>query len=113
MVKRRYIPERGDVFWIDLSPQRGHEQQGRRPVVVLTKGSYNSVTGLALVCPLSSQKKGYLGEVEIELEKVMGVALVDQIRSVDWQERPVRFEERVSEHTMVLIRHRIIEFLFK
>ncbi len=113
MVKRQYVPERGDVVWIDLSPQRGHEQKGRRPVVVLTKQSYNAATGLALVCPVSSQKKGYLGEVDVVVGDVHGVVLVDQIRSVDWRERPIQAAGQVSENTMILIRHRIVEFLFK
>ncbi len=113
MVKKLYTPERGDVVWIDLSPQRGHEQKGRRPVVVLTKQSYNAATGLALVCPVSSQKKGYLGEVEIMIDAVSGVVLVDQIRSVDWRERPIKSAGKVSENTMILVRHRIVEFLFK
>ena len=36
MVKlKKYIPERGDIAWINLNPQSGHEQAGRRPALVL------------------------------------------------------------------------------
>ena len=50
-----YIPARGDVVWIDMNPQAGHEQAGRRPAVVLSPSAYNSKVGLALFCPVTNQ----------------------------------------------------------
>ncbi len=55
----RYVPRRGDVVWISLNPQSGHEQAGRRPAVVLSPVAYNGRVGLALFCPITSQEKGY------------------------------------------------------
>ncbi len=83
-----FIPERGDLVWIDFSPQAGHEQSGRRPAVVLSPGIYNGKVGLAVFCPLTRQAKGYRFEVPIPAGlPVSGVVLSDQIRSLDWRAR--------------------------
>ena len=60
----RYVPERGDIVWINLNPQAGHEQAGHRPVLVLSPKAYNAKVGLMLCYPITSQAKGYLFEVE-------------------------------------------------
>jgi mRNA interferase MazF len=60
-----YVPERGDVVWINLNPQSGREQAGRRPALVLSKSKYNGKVGLLLVCPLTNKKKGYPFEVAV------------------------------------------------
>ena len=83
-----YIPERGDVVWITLNPQAGHEQAGRRPAVILSPHAYNAKVGLALLCPITSQVKGYPFEVAIsEGLPVAGVILSDHIKSLDWRAR--------------------------
>ena len=63
MVKKGYVPQRGDVVWITLNPQAGHEQAGRRPAVVLSPGAYNEKVELAILCPVTNQIKGYPFEV--------------------------------------------------
>jgi mRNA interferase MazF len=81
-------PQRGDVVWITLHPQAGHEQAGRRPAVVLSPLAYNEKVGLAIFCPVTSQVKGYPFEVQIpEGLAVTGVVLADQIKSLDWRAR--------------------------
>jgi mRNA interferase MazF len=51
---KAWVPDRGDVVWIDMHPQAGHEQRGRRPAVVLSPAVYNAKVGLALLCPITS-----------------------------------------------------------
>ncbi|MGV8039062.1 MAG: endoribonuclease MazF [Thermoanaerobaculaceae bacterium] len=88
----RYLPERGDVVWLTFNPQAGHEQAGRRPAVVLSPRAYNAKVGLCLVCPITSQVKVYPFEVALPVElPVAGVALADQLKSLDWQARQVSF----------------------
>ena len=83
-----YVPKCGDVVWITLNPQAGHEQAGRRPAVVLSPKSYNSKTGLAILCPITSQVKGYPFEVILpEGLTVTGAILSDQVKSLDWRAR--------------------------
>ena len=91
MVKRSaYVPDRGDIVWIDLNPRSGHEQAGRRPALVLSPVSYNRKTELAVMCPITSQVKGYPFEVSLPGEsEVKGAVLSDQVRCLDWQSRGV------------------------
>ena len=83
-----YVPQRGDVVWITLNPQAGHEQAGRRPALVVSPGNYNAKAGLALLCPITSQVKRYPFEVALpEGLPVSGVVLSDQVKSLDWRVR--------------------------
>jgi len=82
------VPDRGDLVWISLNPQAGHEQAGRRPAVVLSPAVYNAKVGLVLVCPVTNQVKGYPYEVGIPAGlPVSGVVLADQVKSLDWRAR--------------------------
>ncbi|MFT5239440.1 MAG: mRNA interferase MazF [Candidatus Promineifilaceae bacterium] len=83
-----YCPKRGDVVWISFNPQAGHEQAGHRPALVLSPQSYNRKVGLAILCPLTTQVKGYPFEVRVpDGLKASGAILSDQIKSVDWRAR--------------------------
>lgn len=83
-----YVPRRGDVIWVSLNPQAGHEQAGRRPAVVLSPQTYNDKVGLALLCPVTNQVKGYPFEVLIPSgQSVTGAILSDQVKSLDWRTR--------------------------
>ncbi len=91
-----FIPQRGDLIWIDMQPQAGHEQSGRRPAIVLSPESYNGKVGLALLCPITNQIKGYPFEVLIPSGlKVGGVVLSDQVKSLDWKVRRAELCDRV------------------
>jgi mRNA interferase MazF len=90
--KRLYVPRRGDVIRLDFDPQKGHEQAGRRPALVLSPTDYNRTVGLAVVCPITNEKKGYPWEAEIpDNDFVSGVVLSDQMKSLDWRERRAEF----------------------
>jgi mRNA interferase MazF len=91
MAGRRYVPERGDLVWIQLNPRMGREQSGHRPALVLSPKSYNRRTGLCVVCPLTRQAKGYAFEVAVTSAGVEGVVLADHVCCVDWKARNVQF----------------------
>ncbi len=84
MVARSWVPDAGDVIWIDLNPTVGHEQAGKHPALVLSPSSYNERTGLVVACPMTSEKKDYPFEVEMPDG---GIILADQIRCLDWRFR--------------------------
>ncbi len=88
---KQYIPESGDIIWLDLSPTRGREQAKVRPVLVLSPKRYNQKIGLAIICPITSVRKRYPFEVVVATGKVSGVVLSDHVRSVDWKDREIRF----------------------
>jgi len=94
---KKYIPDRGDIIWLDFNPQLGHEQRGRRPALTLSFKDYNEKVGLGLFCPITSKKKGYPFEVEIIGDKINGSILSDQIKSLDWTERNIEYIESISK----------------
>ena len=104
----RYVPDRGDVVWLQFSPQVGHEQAGQRPALVVSPRTYNRKAGLALFCPIASSVKDYPFEVLLpEGLPATGCILSDQVRSLDWRERKARRWCRVPPETMDAVRGRI------
>ncbi len=98
MKKGFYQPDRGDFVWLDFTPQAGTEQAGRRPALVLSPKDFNIATGLAFVCPLTSQVKG--GSFEVSVPKgtgLGGVVLSEHLRSVDWVERKAGFHSKAPQ----------------
>ena len=104
-----YIPDTGDVIWIDFDPQTGNEIQKRRPALVISPQIYNSsAMNLAFICPITSTKRNNPFEVEIpEGLEIEGVILADQAKSMDWQERRATFICRVPEETVHRVLRRI------
>lgn len=97
----KYIPERGDIVWLDFDPQIGHEQAGRRPALTISPFSYNQKVGLAIFCPITNQEKGFPFEVKLPKKlKAKGVILADQVKNLDWQKRNATFFCKVSEETL-------------
>ena len=111
MVKISYIPDRGDIAWVNFSPRRGREQKGQRPALVLTVKYYNERSGLALVCPITSKKKGYPFEVGFVAKKIEGVVLADQIISIDWKKRNAKFAECIESRVLTEVQEKIAVLL--
>ena len=100
-MRAAYVPEAGDLVWLTLDPQAGREQAGRRPALVLSPRIYNAKTGLALVCPITNQAKGYPFEVAVPAgHGAPGVILADHVKSVDWNARRA---ERLGHCTSAVI----------
>jgi mRNA interferase MazF len=103
-----YIPERGDLVWVTFDPQAGHEQAGHRPAIVLSPKAYNGKVGLALMCPVTSQVKGYPFEVALPAGlPVQGVILSDQVKSLDWRARKAEKAASLSDEAMALVLKRV------
>jgi mRNA interferase MazF len=106
--KHAYVPRRGDVIWITLDPQAGHEQRGRRPALVLSPEAYNGKVGLALLCPITNHVKGYPFEVALPAGlPVTGVVLADQVRSLDWNVRQCARIGAIPETVVVQVLRRL------
>lgn len=96
-----YCPKRGDVVWIAFTPQAGHEQAGHRPALVLSPQSYNLKVGLAILCPVTNQIKGYPFEVKLPSGfEISGVILSDQVKSMDWRARKATLIGTLPEATV-------------
>jgi mRNA interferase MazF len=97
--RQHRVPQRGDVVKLDFDPQKGREQAGRRPALVISPANYNNKTGLAVLCPITNQAKGYPYEVKLpEGLDTTGVILSDQIKSLDWRARNAEVVDRVPEN---------------
>ena len=100
---RRYVPESGDIVWLQFDPQAGHEQAGHRPALVLSPSSYNGKTGLMLCCPMTTQIKGYPFEVQIA-GKTPSAVLSDQVKSLDWIARKASRKGKIAENEMAEVK---------
>lgn len=99
MKKPSYIPKRGDIVWLNFSPQSGREQRGRRPALVVSSGAYNRI-GLMLACPITSKVKGYPFEVLVKAGPIDGCVLADHIKNQDWRSRDAEFITEVPDDVL-------------
>lgn len=107
-----YVPDRGHAVWINLDPQAGQEQAGRRPALVLSPLSYNGLVGLALFCPITGRAKGYPFEVALPAGlAVSGVALADHTKSLDWRARRADYICDLPPETVAEVLDRLLTLL--
>lgn len=91
-----YVPEAGDIAWLEFDPQAAREQAKRRPALVLTDQAYNRASGLVVVCPLTSKRKPYPFALPVVVDKVEGSVLVDHLKSMDWKARDAAFHSKAD-----------------
>ena len=101
-----YVPDVGDIVWLQFNPQAGHEQAGHRPALVLSPARYNGMRGMMVCCPMSSKIKGYVFEVLIS-HSPPSVVLADQIKSLDWRARGAVHKGAVSARTLADVKAKI------
>ena len=108
VTKQAYVPQSGDVVWLEFDPRAGHEQGGIRPALVISPTQYNAKTGLMLCCPITNQIKGYPFEVHLTNNPaVTGAILSDQIKSLDWQARKAKYKGKISAEQMLEVKGKI------
>lgn len=112
MTPGRYVPDAGDIVWLQFDPQAGHEQAGHRPALVLSPAAYNGKTGLMLCCPMTTQIKGYPFEVPITGDRT-SAALADQIKSLDWVARKATLKAKVAPAELAVVRAKAIALIGK
>jgi len=97
LTARCYVPDRGDIVWLQFNPQTGHEQAGHRPALVLSPAAYNEKTGLMLCSPMTSRVKGYAFEVVLPTtSSETSIVLADQVKSLDWRSRKATQKGKAS-----------------
>ena len=106
----RYVPETGDIVWLNFTLQAGHEQAGHRPALVLTPASYNDKTSLMICCPMTTQINNYPFEVLIGTTPA-SVVLADQVKSLDWRVRNARRKGAVSPEELADVRAKIVALI--
>jgi mRNA interferase MazF len=103
---RGYVPESGDVVWLNFTLHAGHEQAGHRPALVVSAGSYNDKTSLMLCCPLTTRIRNHPFEVPLS-GTPENVVLADQVKSLDWRARKAVRKGKVSAAELAEVRAKI------
>ena len=106
----QYVPEAGDIVWLNFTPQAGHEQAGHRPALVLSPATYNDKTSLMICCPLTTQIKNYPFEVPITGAPA-SVVLADQVKSLDWRVRKATRKGAVSAEELAEVRAKLFALI--
>jgi mRNA interferase MazF len=107
-----YVPERGDIVWINFNLQAGHEQRGKRPALILSPKMYNEKTSLCLCLPITSKVKGYPFEVSIPPQlPIEGVILSDQIKNLDFTAREITFICKLPSPTIQSVQKNILALI--
>lgn len=101
-----YVPEAGDIVWLEFDPQAGHEQAGHRPALVLSPAVYNGRRGMMVCCPMSSRIKGYPFEVAVPGDEP-SVVLADQVKSLDWVARRARRKQAAPASVLAEVRAKL------
>lgn len=107
MVRKSYTPDRGDIIYISFNPGLGHEQRGRRPALVLSSFKYNSDSGLAIACPITSTIRNNPFIVVLDTPKAKGAILSDQVKSISWQARKAQYVSKAPTEIVKEVIHRI------
>jgi mRNA interferase MazF len=105
-----YVPDAGDIVWLQFAPQAGHEQAGHRPAVVLSPASYNARAGMIVCCPTTTRVKGYPFEVALA-GNPPSVVLADQVKSQDWRARKATRKGQVSPAELAEVRAKLIALI--
>ena len=107
----RYVPDAGDIVWLNFTPQAGHEQAGHRPALIVSPAAYNVKTSLIICCPMTTQVKGYPFEVLIGGAQPQSVVLADQVKSLDWRARSAKRKSRASAEELAEVRAKIVALI--
>lgn len=104
--------DRGDLISMEFDNTMGHEEANYRRAIVLSPAVYNVRVGLAVVCAITKQEKGYPFEVKLPAGlKVTGVVLSDQVRTIDWVERNVRIDDHASDEIVEQVQTKLSKLI--
>lgn len=94
-----YIPDKGDIVWLNFEPSTGKEITKRRPALVISRKAFNEHTGFAIMAPITSTVRGIRLEVELEGVETEGAILVYQMKSLDFENRDIELIEKAPPAT--------------
>jgi len=106
----RYVPDTGDIVWLQFDPQAAHEQAGHRLALVLSPARYNSHRGMMICCPMTSRIKGYAFEVVIS-DSPPSAVLADQIKSLDWRARSAAFKGQAPVEAVTQVKALLVTLI--
>ena len=95
----KYLPDQGDIVILDFDPQSGHEQKGRRPAIIVSNKTFNKHLGLAFACPITNTKRDFPFHVEVQSPNITGYIMGEQMKSIDYNARNIKFVEKAPQKT--------------
>jgi mRNA interferase MazF len=96
----KYIPQQGDIVVLSFDPQSGHEQKGRRPAIIISNKIFNQHLGLAFACPITNTKRDFPFHVEVHSDNITGYIMAEQMKSIDYNARDIKFIEKADQNTI-------------
>jgi mRNA interferase MazF len=93
----KYIPQQGDIVVLDFDPQSGHEQKGHRPAMIVSNKTFNQHLGLAFACPITNTKRDFPFHIKVESENITGYVMGEQMKSIDYRARNIKFIEKADQ----------------
>ena len=96
----KYIPEQGDIVILNFDPQSGHEQKGRRPALIISNKVFNQYLGLAFACPITNTNRDFPFHIEVVSENITGYIMTEQLKSIDFNSRNIKFIEKANQETI-------------
>ncbi len=102
----KWVPDIGDIIWVEFDPQAGHEQAGHRPALVMSPARYNEQRGMLICCPMSSKIKNYVFEVLVSQDPP-SVVLADQIKNLDWRARRATHKGTVKSEILAEVQAKV------
>ena len=96
----KYIPQQGDIVVLSFDPQSGHEQKGRRPAIIISNKTFNQHLGLAFACPITNTKRDFPFHVEVHSDNITGYIMAEQMKSIDYNARDIKFIEKADQNTI-------------
>jgi mRNA interferase MazF len=96
----KYIPQKGDLVILTFDPQAGHEQQGRRPALIISNDLFNERVGLAIACPITNTDRNFPFHVAVNSEHLSGFIMSEQVKSIDYNARKVKFVAKVDDEVL-------------
>ncbi|MDX9744609.1 MAG: type II toxin-antitoxin system PemK/MazF family toxin [Arcobacteraceae bacterium] len=96
----KYIPDQGDIVALSFDPQSGHEQKGRRPAIIVSNKVFNQHLGLAFACPITNTKRDFPFHIEVLSENISGFIMTEQLKSIDYNARNIKFIEKANQNTI-------------
>jgi mRNA interferase MazF len=106
------LPNAGDIAWVDFSPVTGTEQSGTRPALIVSDRGMHEMTRRAVICPITRNVQPW--PTKILLPKGLaaeGAVLVDQIHSIDRNERILRMIGQVPPSFLTMVRRKVAALL--
>ena len=96
----KYVPVQGDIVVLNFNPQSGHEQKAQRPAIIISNKIFNQHLGLAFACPITNTKKDFPFHIECGSENITGFIMCEQMKSIDYNTRNIKFIEKANQETI-------------